>query len=173
MANTLPRGASQDWLARASTKLQKSIFRSVDHKYRSKIKHLYDLIQALEDNATKLDNELNRKDERIKELEGKLVPFENPDVTVKNVEKEVFRVIPIFEKNAKERKRKSEEVNELSEILNLKNAPASKILKIGPAPRSIFPPPVILKKNELKRNRDRSNSPSPSKKKNSTKGFET
>jgi len=56
-------------------------------------------------------------------------------------------------------------VNELSEILNLKNAPASKILKVGPAPRTIFPPPpVIPKKNELKRNRDRSNSPTPSKK---------
>jgi len=154
-----PSGASQDWLLRATTKLQKSIFRTVEYKYKKKLNDLYSFIKKLEDDANTQDNELERKNKRIIELEGLLAPFINPTVTVKNLEAEVFRVIPTVEKNAIEekKKRKFDEVKEISEILELRDAPLSKILKVGPAPRSILPP-GIPKKN-LSKNREKSTSP--------------
>jgi len=108
MARNSPSGASGDWLLRATAKLQKSIFRSVEHKYKKKIDELYAVIKRLEDDAEVFINDVFFKGERIKELEKKLAPFENPEVTIKNVEKEVYRVIPIIEKVALEEKKKEE-----------------------------------------------------------------
>jgi len=156
MASISSSGASQDWLLRATAKLQKSIFRTVNYKYNI-ISDLYSKIKVLEDDANTVDNELQRKNERIIELEKLLLPYLNPVATVKNLEQEVFRVIPTIEKNAKEDLKKRK-FDELKDIEVLKDAPDSKILKVGPAPRSILPPPVIPKKKATIC--DRSTSPS-------------
>jgi len=81
-------------------------------------------------------------------LEKKLAPFENPEVSIKNVEREFYRVIPITEKIVLEenKKRKFDEVIEIEEIKILRDSPASKILKVGPAPQHILPPQGVIKK---------------------------
>jgi len=158
--------ASQDWLSRATTKLEKSIFRTVDYKYKNKLSSLYAIIKRLEDEANSTQNELFDKTARIVELEKMLAPYTNPMVTLKNLEKEVFRVLPTIEKIAIEegKKRKFDEEKEINEIILLRDAPASKILKVEPAPRSVLPLPLPSTKpisTKIKKKRARSTSPTP------------
>jgi len=63
----------------------------------------------------------------------------------------------------KEKKRKFEEVKEISEIVFLRDAPVSKILKVGPAPRPALPLPLSIKPTKPKKKRARSISPTPEK----------
>jgi len=164
MASYSSVGASQDWLFRATAKLEKSIFRRVEYKYKNKLNDLYNLCKKLEDEANLIVDVLLEKDSRIVELENLLAPFINPTVSLKNLEKEVFRVSPFIEKtaHAEKLKRKFEESEELIEIIELREAPVSKILKVGPAPRSIFPLPTpVTPKKKSNNNRGRSGSPKP------------
>jgi len=164
MASSTSVGASHDWLSRATAKLEKSIFRRVEYKYKKQLKDLYNLCRKLEDEANMIVDVLLEKDNRIVELESLLAPYINPTVSLKNLEKEVFRVCPFVEKNAnaEKLKRKFEESKELNEIIELREAPASKILKIGPTPRSILPPPKsMLPKKKTEEKRGRSVSPQP------------
>jgi len=108
MASLPSVGVSQDWLLRATAKLEKSIFRRVEHKYKKKFSDLYVIIKRLEDESNSTQNELFDKDARIVELENLLAPYTNPKVTLKNLEKEVFRVIPAIERAANEEGKKKE-----------------------------------------------------------------
>jgi len=108
MARSSSVGASQDWLLRATAKLEKSIFRRVEHKYKKKFSDLYVIMRRLEDEANSTQNELLDKDARIAELENLLAPYTNPKVTLKNLEKEVFRVIPAIERTVIEEGKKKE-----------------------------------------------------------------
>jgi len=106
MARSSSVGASPDWLLRATAKLEKSIFRRVEHKYKKKFSELYDIIRKLEDEANLTENALFDKNARIVELENLLAPYANPKVTLKNLEKEVYRVKPTIEKSANEEGKK-------------------------------------------------------------------
>jgi len=162
MARIAPRVAPLDWLSNATMKLKKSIFRTVEFKHKQKFNDLMKLIQSLEDEVQRLGSEETKKDARIVELERMLAPFTNPEVAVKNVEKVVYQVLPSIQ-NVKEdhKKRKMDRRSEINEMENLKHNPPSKILKIGPAPRTIQPPPGKPKKKLMNEPRGRSNSPKP------------
>jgi len=167
MARSSSVGASPDWLLRATAKLEKSIFRRVEHKYKKKFSDLYDIIRRLEDEANSTDNDLFDSKARIVELENLLALYTNPTVTLKNLEKEVYRVKPTIEKFANEegKKRKFEEpTKEISEIIFFRDSPASKILKVGPAPRPAIPlplPSIKTTKPNPEKKRARSISPTP------------
>jgi len=78
-------------------------------------------------------------------LQAKLDVFTNPEVAVKDVEKEVFKVKSWYEKNTLEegKKRKLEFNKEVDEIAVLRDAPPSKILKITPTQHPKPPSPGI------------------------------
>jgi len=83
--------------------------------------------------------------QKIDDLQAKLDVFTNPEVAVKDVEKEVFKVKSWYEKNTLEegKKRKLEFNKEVDEIAVLRDAPPSKILKITPTQRPKPPSPGI------------------------------
>jgi len=174
MASFPPRIASHDWLSRAAIKLQKSIFRTVDFRYRDIIKKKEVIIEGLEsdmrdaqDDISRLEDELGEQMKRVRELEGQLNFLLKPEVAVKDIQTEVFRVKSTYEKRTETntieetKKRKLEHKKEIQEITILRDAPSEKILKVIPGPRSIPPLPVIPKKKVPKRSRERSTSPQP------------
>jgi len=134
---------------------------------KKKFSDLYDIIRRLEDEANSTDNDLFDSKARIVELENLLALYTNPTVTLKNLEKEVYRVKPTIEKFANEegKKRKFEEpTKEISEIIFFRDSPASKILKVGPAPRPAIPlplPSIKTTKPNPEKKRARSISPTP------------
>jgi len=160
------------WLLRATTKLEKSIFRKAEFKYRSLVESLQNRVNELEvfyGNAqrdiSRLENDLIAEQNRVEELEGELVLFQKPEVAVKDIEKEIFRVVPMTgERIEIKNKRKLEADKEINELNQLRDDPPSKVLKVTPtpAPRSIPPPPQVTpKKNKNKNTSERSTSPQP------------
>jgi len=160
------------WLLRATNKLEKSIFRKAEHKYRSIIEFLQNRVNELElinENAlcdiTRLENELIAEQNRVEELEGELVLYKKPEVAVKDIEKEVFRVVPLTgERIETKKKRKLKADQEIDRLNQLRDDPPSKILKVTPtpAPRSVPPPPQVTpNKNKNKDKSERSTSPQP------------
>jgi len=68
MASNPPSTASQNWLIRASTKFEKSVFRKVEHKYKAMIKNYVttidnqnSLIEMLKSNHEMLEDQLYKK----------------------------------------------------------------------------------------------------------------
>jgi len=161
MASISPSTAPQNWLLRASTKLEKSIFRMVEFKYKTRIKNLEDMLKTREHELAEQETQIFDLTDRVQELETKLAPFIKPDVATKDMQAEVFRIIPTVEKEKKENKgkRKLEMTKEIGELEELRDAPLAKILKVGPALRSIWPPSGTPKKEPIKKSRERSTSP--------------
>jgi len=162
MASITPPTASH-WLFRATTKLEKSIFRTVEYKYKKLIKNFEIQIENYKnelkvatDIILNLEDDVSIRDSHIEELEGKLLIFTKPEVAVKDMQKEIFRVKPLDEIGEEGKKRKLEYNKEVDEFTVLRDAPPSKILKVSPAPRSIPPPPGP------KKTREQSSSPQPS-----------
>jgi len=146
--------------------LRSQFFDAWNTNTKKKFSELYDIIRKLEDEANLTENALFDKNARIVELENLLAPYANPKVTLKNLEKEVYRVKPTIDKSANEegKKRKFEEVKEISEVIFLRDSPASKILKVGPAPRPALPlplPSIKPTKPIPEKKRARSISPTP------------
>jgi len=171
MASYPPSPASQNWLVRASTKFEKSIFRLVEHKYKTKIndyemriKTLEEYVKCIDANYQNLEYEFLLKVRQNEDLQAKLDQFTKPEVAVKNVEKEIFKVKSWVEKDTIEegKKRKLEYDKEIIDITALRETPPSKIFKVGPAPH-LKPSPGIPKTNSKGRKRERSTSPKPSK----------
>jgi len=169
MASFSPRIAPQDWLLRATSKLQKSIFRTaefkyknvikqLENKYKSVIKQLENTVKEQEAKLAVQEDEIFDLTDRVQELELQLAPFVKPDVATKDLQAELFRIAPTAEKE-KMGKRKLDVNKEIGELEELRDAPPTKILKVGPAPRSILPPPGIPKKTPIKKSRERSTSP--------------
>jgi len=123
------------------------------------------LLEDASNDIVRLENEVGVLLERIAELEGQLYIYTRPEVAVKDVEGEIRKIknkrneIPA---EAKEhgKKRSEEFFNEIDNIIALRDAPPSKILKVAPAPRSIPLLPVTSKKGKKKRNRESSTKPS-------------
>jgi hypothetical protein len=161
MASIPPRTAPQNWLLRASTKYEKSIFRMAEFKYKSVIKNLENLLKAQEYELADQETKIFDLEDRVKELEVKLAPFIKPVVATKDLQAEVYRIIPTVEKEKSENKgkRKLDLSKEIGELEELRDAPPTKILKVGPTPRSILPPPGIPKKTPIKKSREHSTSP--------------
>jgi len=84
---------------------------------------------------------------------------------VKDIEKEVFRVVPLTgERIEIKKKRKLKADKEIDRLNQLRDDPPSKILKVTPtpAPRSVPPPPQVTpNKNKNKDKSERSTSPQP------------
>jgi hypothetical protein len=158
MASSSPRIAPQDWLLRATSKLQKSIFRAAEFKYKNVIKNLENIVKEREAELAVQEDKIFDLTDRVQELELQLAPFIKPDVATKDLQAEVFRIVPIVEKE-KMGKRKLDVNKEIGELEELRDAPPTKILKVGPTPRSILPPPGIPKKSPIKKSRERSTSP--------------
>jgi len=168
MASSTPSSASQNWLLRATTKLEKSIFRKVEYKYKSLINNYVNRIKELEERNNAwiteyevLENMFFTQSRQFDDLQNKLEQFTKPEVAVKDVEKEVFKVKSWSEKNTLEegKKRKLEFNKEVDEIAVLRDAPPSKILKSTPTLRPKPPSPGIPKTNITKTSRERSTSP--------------
>jgi len=146
------------WLLRATTKLEKSIFRKAEFKYRSIIEFLQNRVNELEDfyvnaqnDITRLENDLIAEQIRVEELEGELILYKKPEVAVKNIEKEVFRVVPLTgERIEIKNKRKLEADKEINRLNQLRDDPPSKVLKVTPtpAPCSTSPPQVTPNMNK-------------------------
>jgi len=168
MARIPPKTASpsQDWLLRATRKLEKSIYRSVEYKYRNVIVGLNAHITCLKARITeleeyqsdidRLEDELTTEISKVEDLEAKLRVYERPNVAVKDIQEEIFRVKTVNEQRLEATKKTKDIVKEIDNIKELKDAPPSKILEIGPLPRSL----PILQIPEVKRKkRERSLSP--------------
>jgi len=132
-----------------------------EFKYKSVIKNLENLLKAQEYELADQETKIFDLEDRVKELEVKLAPFIKPVVATKDLQAEVYRIIPTVEKEKSENKgkRKLDLSKEIGELEELRDAPLSKILKVGPALRSILPPPEIPKKKSVKKSRERSTSP--------------
>jgi len=168
MASYSPSTASH-WLFRATAKHEKSIFRIVEHKYKNLIKDFEKQIKSYKrelkvatDIICKLDDDVSNRDKHIEELEAKLFIYTKPDVAVKDVQDEIFRVKPRNVIKEEGKKRRLEINKEVEELTVLRDAPPSKILKVSPAPRSIPPPPGKPKTHQTEKTRERSTSPRPS-----------
>jgi len=144
--------------------------------YVTTIDNQNSLIEMLKSNHEMLEDQLYKKIQECYDLKAKLEAYTKPEVALKSVEQEVFRVKTVIEKTTTEegKKRRIEHNKEVDEIIALRDGPPSKILKLTPAPPIIPPPkspkPVNQeavtspkssppKKKFLKR--DRSSSPPP------------
>jgi len=163
MASSSPRTATS-WLLTAANKLEKSIFRKIDYKYRNIISTLTTRVKELENRVEELNNEAIKFEDigferlkQIQKLEAKVRAYEKP-VATKDLKEEIFRVKTTTEQNISEESTKvlEEAPKEIITISSLRDDPASKILEIGPPPRSILPLPVANKKCKK---RERSTSP--------------
>jgi len=112
MASLSPSTAP-DWLFRATTKLQKSIFRTAEFKYKTIIKDYEARIQQYEKftkdaqaDISRLETELFEQLELVSVLEGKLAIYTKPEVAVKDVQTEIFKVKSIMEKETAEMQKK-------------------------------------------------------------------
>jgi len=152
MASLPPRIAppSQDWLLRATRKLEKSIFRTVEYKYKNiilglktRIKEYEEFEKNAHDDSNRLEEELEVEQKKVEDLETRLKLHEKPDVVVKDLRGEIFRVKSFDNQidSEKNEKRKADLDKEIDTINTFREAPPSKILKIGPLPRSIIIPP--------------------------------
>jgi len=123
------------------------------------------LLEDASNDIERLENEASVLLDRIAELEGQLYVYTKPEVAVKDIQDEIRKIknkrneIPA---EAKEhgKKRSEEFVNEIDNIIALRDAPPSKILKVAPAPRSIPLLPVTSKKGKKKKNRESRTKPS-------------
>jgi len=169
MASITPRTVAGDWLLRATTKLQKSIYRMAEHKYRSIIKGLEDERDENLDVKLKLENDLSQALKEIRKLKGETNYEKLEEVHEQEVvhepkvvqDPEVFLVKPILGKIIVDatKQRKRELNKEIDELEFLRDAPPQKLLKAAPpAPRSI-PPLVTPKPKALFKKRERSTSP--------------
>jgi len=165
MASSSPRTATS-WLLTAANKLENSIYRRIDYKYRNIISTLTTRVKELEKRVEDINDEAIRYedigDERLKQihnLEAKLRAYEKP-VATKDLREEIFRVKTLTEQIISEESTKVlvEAPKDINIISSLRDDPASKILEIGPPPRSILPLPVTYKKSKK---RERSTSPKP------------
>jgi len=164
MASLSPSTASNDWLLRATAKLKKSIFRMAEYKYKTKIKQLEKQVKEYDLDIDRLLHENILLEDKCEELEGKLNLFTKPEVGIKDIQTEIFKVKPIVEKIAlgnveQIREKFNDDVNVIGVM---KDSTPKEILKIAPVPpRSILPPPAIPKKNIKNKKRERSTSPKP------------
>jgi len=172
MAKSSPCFATQDWLSRATAKLERSIFRRVEHKYKSQLKKYEDTIKANDilikhlsgkqlEGFDVMEEHLYRKIVECDALKARIEEFTKPVVAMKNVVQEVFLVKPMSPNTSLEEgmKRKLDYDKECEEIVNLRDAPPNKILKISPVPRTIPLPNKSSpkpKKKLLKRERSKS-----------------
>jgi len=169
MASYPPRTATS-WLLSAANKLEKSIFRKIEYKYRNRISELTTQIKELEKRVELVNNEAIKFEDigdqrlyRIQELEAKLRAYEKP-VATKDLREEVFRVKTVTEQTISEESVKTivEAPKEINIFSSLRDAPASKILEIGPPPRSILQiVPLLTTENKKSKKRERSTSPKP------------
>jgi len=177
MASSSPSTASLDWLLRATAKREKAIFRSVEYKYRNiilglsaRIKELEDYAKRADSDIKRLENELFDEQKKKDELRAKLRVYENPNVAVKDLREEIFRVKTVSDQiDSEEMEKKKTEVNKESEgITTLRDASPSKILEVGPLSRSILPLGTSKTSKGIKRGRSTSLKPvvSQSQKKN-------
>jgi len=103
MASLPPRTASHDWLLRATRKLENSIYRTVEFKYRNTILALTSRIKEYEvklkehdewkvdalDDISRLEKELTIEQEKVEKLEEKLGRIEKPsEIVVEQEEKQ-------------------------------------------------------------------------------------
>jgi len=162
-------------------KLEKSIYRTVEYKYRNIIlglnsqvkeyeefkKNAYANIKRLEDEIDTLSNENNSLTNKVETLEERERLRENPSVAVKDLEEEVYRVKTGDKRNTVEvnEKRKANFAKEINTISALRDEPPGEILKTQPLPRQIIlptpiiPPPGSPRKGGKKRDRSSSTSP--------------
>jgi len=157
MARIPPRPAppSQDWLLRATRKLEKSIFRTVEHKYRNiilglkaHIKELKEFKENALDDVCRLESDLSAEQRKVEDLEDRLSIYEEPSVVANdasgekdatgenNTSGENFWVDQYEERIEKRKRDEIEVVNALEEL-------SSKVLKIGSPPRVILAPPIL------------------------------
>jgi len=169
MARIPPRTAppTKDWLLRATSKLEKSIFRIVEHKYRNIILGLKAQIKVLEefkvdayDDIERIEKELSVEQEKVEKLEERLSKYEKPREDY-GLGGEIIRFDQeVLEKNEK---RKFDEIEVREEPIEK----PSKILKLGSPPRPILssptlPPPGSPRTLGKKRERSSSSSSSDS-----------
>jgi len=114
--------------------------------YVTTIDNQKDLIEMLTSNHGLLEDMLVKKIHEVDDLKAKLEVYTKPEVALKSVEQEVFKVKTVTEKTTVEegKKRRIEHNKEVDEIIALRDGPPSKILKLTPAPL-IIPPPKAPK----------------------------
>jgi len=136
----------------------------VEHK--SQLKKYEDTIKTYSINFEAMEENFYKKAVECEELKARIELLTKPVVALKNVVQEVFLVKPMRPNTSLEEglKRKLNYDKECEEIVNLRDAPPNKILKISPVPRTI-PLPVTPnspksspkpKKKLLKRERSKS-----------------
>jgi len=158
MASSSPRTATSSWLLHAANKLEKSIYRKVEHKYRNlinslttRVKELEDLVKSVSDEAIRYEDFGDKQKFRIQELEGELRTFKQPVVEV-DLREELFQAKPITEQTIPE-----ESVKEVKIPKKVSTKPTvEKICEVSPSPQSILLPPDTNKKSKK---RERSTSP--------------
>jgi len=176
MARIPPRTASpsQDWLLRATRKMEKSIYRSVEYKYRNiivalktRVLELEEFKKDAEDDIDRLENKVVTEITKVEELEALLRVYERPKVAVKDIREEIFRVKTAEVQRLEAFKKTREDIiKDIDDIKILKDAPSSKILEIGPLPRSIPLLPTVKKKKREHSSSPKSTHPRSIKKKN-------
>jgi len=102
---------------------------------------LEDYAKRADSDIKRLENELFDEQKKKDELRAKLRVYENPNVAVKDLREEIFRVKTVSDQiDSEEMEKKKTEVNKETEgITTLRDASPSKILEVGPLSRSILP----------------------------------
>jgi len=157
MARLTPTTAPH-WLLHATTKLEKSIYRNIEFKYRGIITELTDRVQALESEVETLYKAIDKTEDicfewltKIQDLETQLRVYERPTVVIKDLREEIKRVKTV----TKQPLTLYENINKENEVVNIFRNKPGKNLESGPPPSTIPPKPTAITKSR-KRNHSKS-----------------